>query len=220
MHIAIAGGGKVGYYLAKTLMDNHRITLIEKDEALCGRLAEDLGITVVAGDVLKLQVLEDARISRCDVFVAATGNDEVNLISSQIVKHHFQIAKVIARVNNPRNEQVFKVMDIPLTVSSTTVITRLIEQEVSIEDIRTLLTFERGNLAVIEIDLAADAPAVGKTVATIAPNLPRECILMAVVREPEIIIPRGDTMLSVEDRVLAITTLDTIALLKTALTGH
>jgi trk system potassium uptake protein TrkA len=220
MRIAIAGAGKVGYYLAKTLMDGHQVTLIERERDLCERVAEDLGIAVVAGDVVKLKVLEDAEVGQADVFVAATGKDEANLIASQIVLDHFKVPKVIARVNNPRNEPVFRALNIPITVSSTAVITQLIHQEVSVEDIRTLLTLERGNLVIVEVELADRAPVVGKMVATIAADLPRNCVLVTLVREESVIIPRGNTVLVAGDRVLAITTLDEVAELQKALVGN
>lgn len=220
MQIAIAGAGKVGYYLAKTLMNSHQITLIEKDRGLCEKVAEELGITVVAGDVVKLKVLEDAKVGQADVFVAATGKDEANLIASQIVQAHLRTPKVIARVNNPRNEPVFKALNVPLTVSSTAVIAQLIHQEVSVQDLRTLLTLERGNLAIVEVNLGDSGPVVGKTVAAIAANLPRNCVLVTLVRGEAVIIPRGDTVLSAGDRILAITTLEDAGNLQKALVGH
>ncbi|NMB10910.1 MAG: TrkA family potassium uptake protein [Firmicutes bacterium] len=220
MQIAIAGAGKVGYYLAKSLIDRHQVTLIERDRDLCEKVAEDLGITVVVGDAVKLRVLEDAEVRRADVFVAATGKDEANLIASQIAQDHLQVPKVIARVNNPRNEPVFRALNIPITVSSTAVITQLIQQEVSVADIRTLLTLERGNLAIVEVQLAEDAPVADKMVADIAGNLPRNCVLVTLMREEAVIIPRGDTVLAAGDRVLAITTLDKAADLQKALVGH
>ena len=220
MQIAIAGAGKVGYYLAKSLIDRHQVTLIERDRDLCEKVAEDLGITVVVGDAVKLRVLEDAEVRRADVFVAATGKDEANLIASQIAQDHLQVPKVIARVNNPRNEPVFRALNIPITVSSTAVITQLIQQEVSVADIRTLLTLERGNLAIVEVQLAEDAPVADKMVADMAGNLPRNCVLVTLMREEAVIIPRGDTVLAAGDRVLAITTLDKAADLQKALVGH
>ena len=220
VQIVIAGAGKVGYYLAKALMDNHQITLIEQDRGLCEMVAEDLGVTVVAGDIVKLKVLEDAQVGRADVFVAATGKDEANLIASQIVQDRLHVSKVIARVNNPRNEPVFRALNIPLTVSSTAVIAQLIHQEVSVEDIRTLLTFQRGNLAIAEVNLPDNAPAVGKSLAGIASNLPRNCVLVTVLRGEAVIIPRGDTVFDAGDRVLAISTLDQAAELQKALVGH
>jgi trk system potassium uptake protein TrkA len=220
MRIAIAGGGKVGYYLAKTLMEEHRITLIDKDEALCQKLAEDLGVPVVIGDAAKLRVLEDAEIERSDVFVAATGKDEANLIASQIAQNHLRIARVIARVNNPRNEPIFQALNVPVIVSSTAIIAQLIQQEVAAHDVRNLLTLNRGNLALVELDLHRDAPVVGKSLAAIAPTLPRNCVLVTVIRGADVIIPRGDTELKAFDRVLAIATLDTAASLETALIGR
>ena len=220
MRIVIAGAGKVGYYLAKTLMDSHEVILIEKDRQICERIAEDLGIAVVAGDAVNLKFLQDADVGRADVFVAATGKDEVNLVASQIVREHLHVGKVIARVNNPRNELVFRALNIPLTVSSTSVIAQLIHQEVSVADIRTLLTLERGNLEIVEMSLPGNAPAAGKTGAAIAPSLPRNCVLVTIVRDEAVIIPRGDTVLVAGDRILAITTLDKASELQRALLGN
>ncbi|NMB25065.1 MAG: TrkA family potassium uptake protein [Firmicutes bacterium] len=220
MRIAIAGGGKVGYYLAKTLMEEHHVTLIDKDEALCQELAEDLGVTVVAGDAAKLRVLEEGEIQGADVFVAATGRDEANLIASQIAQYYLRIGRVIARVNNPRNEPIFQALGVPIIVSSTAIIAQLIQQEVAAHKVRSLLTFNRGNLVLVELDLERDAPVVGKSLVDIAPTLPRNSVLVTVIRGSDVIIPRGDTVLRAFDRVLAIATVDTAAHLRTALVGR
>lgn len=220
MHIVIVGGGKVGYYLAKTLMERNRITLIEKDPELCRRISDDLGIVVLAGDAVKPGVLADAAAESADVVVAATGKDEDNLIVCQVVQEYFAVPRVIARVNNPRNEPVFRALGVSLTVSSTAVIAQLIEQEVATQDLRTLLTFNRGNLAIVETRLGKESPVVGSRVADIADLLPQNCVLVTIIRKGSVILPRGETQLEAGDEVLAVTTLEQQETLEKVLTGH
>ena len=175
---------------------------------------------MVAGDAAKLRVLEEGEIQGADVFVAATGRDEANLIASQIAQYYLRIGRVIARVNNPRNEPIFQALGVPIIVSSTAIIAQLIQQEVAAHKVRSLLTFNRGNLVLVELDLERDAPVVGKNLVDIAPTLPRNSVLVTVIRGSDVIIPRGDTVLRAFDRVLAIATVDTAAHLRTALVGR
>ncbi len=128
MNIIIVGGGKVGYYLLRSLKSNHNISLIEKDKGLCEKIAEDHQDLILWGDGTALDVLMDAGIESADVIVAATGKDEENLIICQIAKFNFKIKETIARVNNPKNIEVFKRLGVDKTVCSTEVIANMIEK--------------------------------------------------------------------------------------------
>lgn len=127
MNIILVGGGKVGYYLLKSLRENHQLTLIEKDKSVCEKIADEFQEIILWGDGTSLEVLKDAGIQRADVIVAATGKDEENLIICQMAKMNFNIKKTIARVNNPKNIQVFKELGVDKTVCSTEVIANMLE---------------------------------------------------------------------------------------------
>lgn len=131
MNIVIAGGGKVGYYLAKTLLSyKHTIMVIEQQKVLCEKIADDLNISVLTGDATDVDVLSTAITDQTSIFVAVTGQDEENLIACQLAKNNFGVKKTIARVNNPKNIKVFEKLGVDTAVSSTSIIAELIEQEI------------------------------------------------------------------------------------------
>jgi trk system potassium uptake protein TrkA len=203
MYALIVGGGKVGYFLAKDLLARgHEVTVIERDERKCQRIQDDLGSVVLEGECTT-DLLEQAGASRADVFIAVTGEDETNLVLSQIAKRFFHIPKAIARVVNPKNRKVFSQLGIELTVSATDIITSLIEQEMTTQEILPLLTLRRGTLQIVEMHLSADSPAIKKTVQQLA--LPEDSILISIIRGDQIIVPRGETTFRPNDTVLALT---------------
>lgn len=220
MYIVVIGGGKVGYYLLKTLWERkHTLVLIEEREPICQRIANELGIEVVQGDGTNVKILEDAGVAKADVVVIVTGKDEDNLVAALLVQNNFDVARVIARVNNPRNEQIFRALGVKLTVSATAVIADLIEQEVDLEGMITLLTIYRGLLALFEGVLGKASPVIGKPIRDIAKDLPPDCILVSVLRGDEVVFPRGDTVLHEGDVVLALTRTDQKKLLEKQLLG-
>ncbi|HUW64956.1 MAG TPA: NAD-binding protein [Spirochaetia bacterium] len=218
MYIIIVGGGKVGYYLTRTVLDEgHEATLIEFDSAKAAKLTEEFGEIVLNGDGSRIRVLEEAGCARADVVVAVTGEDEDNLIISQLASQKFKVKRVIARVNNPRNQHIFSVLGVASTVSSTSVIARMIEREVTTQEMHTILSFERGDLDLVEIDLKPASPAVKKHVKEI--SLPEGCLLVTVIRGDKVIVPKGQTTLREGDRVLALTPQTKYAELKKTLLG-
>ncbi len=203
MYAIIVGGGKIGYYLTRTLLDNgHEVLLIEKNEDRAHRLDEALGDVVVHGNGTDIRVLERSGITRADVMVAVTGFDEDNLVVCQVAKRKFGTRRVIARVNNPLNEDTFRMLGIDATVSSTRIIYNLLEEEVGSNTLVCLATLSRGRLEIIEVGLANDSPAAGKAVKEL--RLPIDCVLMSVLRGDEIIVPRGDTVLEGGDAIVAL----------------
>ena len=125
MNIILVGGGKVGYFLAKSLVrDRHHCVLIEKDPSICEEIARDLGITVIHGDACEGRVLEDAGIARADVLVAVTGSDANNLVACQLAKQFFRIKRTLARVNDPQNERPFSQLGVDVPINSTSIITK------------------------------------------------------------------------------------------------
>lgn len=206
MFIVIGGGGKIGYYLAKTLMSfKHDITVIEKQKELCKRIANDLEITVINGDSTDLDKLSEAGAKKADVFIAVTGRDEDNLISCQLAKRNFGIRRTIARVNNPKNISVFKKLGVDTAVSSTSIIADLIEQEVDYVGMKTLLTLRDGQITLTEILISEKSVVNGKTLKEI--DIPKDCIVISVIRGEEVIIPNAFTVIKEGDYVLTVTSL-------------
>lgn len=218
MYVLVVGGGKVGHSLARTLAQKgYDAALVEKDEDIAKKIAENLEqVLVIAGDGCDPARLEDAGIARAQVVAAVTGDDEDNLIICQLSRDTFGVPRVIARVNNPSNEITFKKLGID-TVSSTTIISKLIEEEATIGDIFTLLALKRGKLSIVEAILNPKSPAVGKTIKEL--KLPAESIIATIVRENQIIFPKGETKLHTGDSVIALATIEQEKALREALVG-
>jgi trk system potassium uptake protein TrkA len=220
MKVVVVGGGKVGYYLIRALLEHgHTVSVIEKDPRRCEVLAEEYPVLVINGDGTNPGDLVDAGADRADVLAAVTGKDEENLLVCQIAKHHFDL-RCIARVNNPKNQEVFRHLGINVTVSSTAIIAELIEREMALGKIRTLLTFHHGDLTIVEADIPPGSPAAGKTVAELAPGLPPESILVAVIRRDRVIFPRGHTVLEAGDTVMALVHTEAAVALNRLLLGE
>lgn len=221
MYVVINGGGKVASYLARQLLERgHAVALIEKREEVARKLVSELpgDPLIVHGDGCDAAFLEDAGIARADVFVAATGDDDDNVVACQLAKVAFGVPRTIARVNNPKNEHIFHALGIE-AISSTTIISRLIEEEATIGDIRTLMTLRKGNQAIVQIELPTDRCVVcNKKVSEL--NLPVDCIMVALVRGDDVIPVRAETELQPGDVVIAFTAVEHEKALKKALTGE
>lgn len=205
MHIVIAGAGKVGYYLTKLLNEEkHVVSTIEKDESLCLRLAHEVDSLVICGNATKIKDLEDAGIEEADVIIAATGKDEENLLICQMAKIDFKVPKAIARINNPKNEAIFKELGIEHTVSSTTVIAHLIEEEAIIEGLKTLMTIDQGDVSLTEYVVGINSEVSGHKIKELI--LPEECNIAYILRQRKVVIPRGEVMLQNGDRIIAVVT--------------
>jgi trk system potassium uptake protein TrkA len=212
MFILIVGGGKVGSYLTRALINQgHEVVVVEKIERKAKALDTliDRQVTVV-GDGCDPFVLEAAGVARADVVVADTGDDEDNLVVLLLTKKKSK-ARCIARVNNPRNKQIFDSLDgsDPVTViSSTEIILDVLNEHVNAASysaaLETMHLFGRGNLSLVRISLPEDSPAAGQHLADIA--LPRNSVIVAIERESadEIVIPTGDTLLRAGDRIVAV----------------
>ncbi len=221
MYIVINGGGKIGSYLAGTMVNSgHEAALIERRGDIVERLAAELPqrILLIHGDGCDVSFQEDAGVGRADVFVAATGDDDDNLVACQLAKVAFGAPRVIARVNNPKNEDIFNALGIE-AISSTTIIARMIVEEATVGDIHTLIALRRGSMAIVEIGLPVDRCVVcNKAVSEL--ELPVDCILVAVIRgEDEVVTVHGDTRLQPGDVVIAFTAVEHEKALKKALTG-
>ena len=220
MRIAIAGAGNVGQYVAKDLGDRgHEIVLIEQNKELVEMLKPELDVNWVIGDGCELHTLDSAVLSSCDVMVAATGDDEDNLVISLLAKQEFAVPRVVARVNHPDNQWLFtESWGVDVAVSMPHLLTSLVEEAVSVGDLVRLLSLEQGKVALMEVTLAEGSPAAGKTVGDL--NVPPDCSLVAIVRDRHVIVPKSETPLQVGDEVLALAAPEAENDLKRALTGE
>lgn len=204
MYIIVVGAGKVGFYLAKTLLqEDHEVLLIERDPAKVEYYGERLGAVIVRGDGAEASTLASAGAARADVVIAVTGDDEDNLVVCQVAKNKFQVGRTIARVNNPKNEHLFRVLGVDVTVSQTNFILNLISQSIPNRSFIHLLELQGGGLAIVEATVTEDSPVANHSLESI--DLPFNCAIAAVIRGPEVIVPDGQTVLEPGDELIAIT---------------
>jgi trk system potassium uptake protein TrkA len=209
MYVVINGGGKVGSFLALELSQKkHDIAVIEKRVDIIKMLADELpqNILLIQGDGCDPRSQEDAGVGHADVFAAVTRNDDDNLVSCQLAKVNFNVKKTVARVSNPKNEPVFNALGIR-AISSTSIISHLIEEEMTVKDIIRLHTLEKGDLCLVELDVPpGNKDVFFKTVAELA--LPEKSVLVTIMREDKVIIPRGNTEIEPGDRIIALTDIE------------
>ncbi|MGH9061882.1 MAG: potassium channel family protein [Acidimicrobiales bacterium] len=186
----------------------HDVLIIESDVALVERQsAKHPAFRWVAGDACEVRVLQDAGLSDVDVVVAATGDDEDNLVVSLLAKQEFVVPRVIARVNHPKNRWLFnETWGVDVAVSTPHLMTALVEEAVSVGTLVRLLQFAEGQARLVEVTLADDTPAQGVDIAEL--GMPRDASIVAVVRDARVVVPRGDTQLRVGDEVIALVTED------------
>jgi trk system potassium uptake protein TrkA len=203
MYIMIVGAGKVGWNLARELLDKgHEVTLLEKDRDRYATVEQELEHSVQYGDASELWVLERAGISRADMVIAVTGDDEDNMLICQVAKEKYLVDRIIARVNNPRNRPHFELLGIRPLVSATDLILRLIEHEVPEYGLIHLLDLPEQRLEIIEMLLAADSRAAGQRVGDL--EMPDGSLLISVLRENTGFVPNADTVLEAGDEILAV----------------
>lgn len=203
MHICIVGGGKVGFYLAKTLLEHgHEPVVIEASETTCQRLANSLDIPVIHGDGTLVEILSMARLDQCKALIGVTGRDENNLIACQLAKQVFGVKKTVARVNNPKNAPALKQLGVDISVSSTDNIARLIEREVETDAIRQVLSIAGGEASLSEVLLPENFRYENKSLAEL--TIPSDVVVIFITRGQELIIPRGSTTLHAGDRVMCV----------------
>lgn len=201
MFIVIIGGGKIGYYLTKTLLPyKHKIVVVEPHREYCEKIANELNVAVVIGDGTDIEKLSEVGVDKADIFIAVTGRDEDNLIACQLAKRNFGVRRTISRVNNPKNIQVFERLGVDIAVSSTSIIADLIEQEVDYYGMKTLMKLKNGKIVLSEILITEASPGCNKSLKDI--DLPKDCILISVIRDEEIIIPNGYTVIHNGDYII------------------
>lgn len=208
MNVLIVGLGRTGSYLAEALAESgtHRVVAIESDNS---RAATPVAskIKVIQADGCEPAELEKAGVRNSDLVVATTGDDEDNLVIAQLAKMHFGVPRVIARVNNPRNHWLYtKEWGVDVAVSPTDIITKIIEEEMSLGDLVTLLKLKGGEVALAEIKLTQTSKAAGRLISDL--GLPQGVVIVVVMRDGEIIVPGGETRLEADDELLAVTSVD------------
>ena len=203
MFVLVVGGGKVGYYLAKELIEaGHEVALMEKDPGRARSIADEIGSVVIAHDGCEGKYLLEAGANRADIVAAVTGDDEDNLVICQMAKHHFDVPRTIARVNNPKNEALFRHLGVDEIISPTRMILGSIEQDIPVHELLHLAALGEGDLEIIEALLQPGSPAIGRLARDL--TLPAGCSLFGVVRNGTATPIRPETMLAAGDKVIAI----------------
>ncbi len=218
MHILIVGGGKVGFYLAKTLLAHgHSVGIVECDRERCQALAAELGVTATFGDGTDVEILRDAGAEEASYVAAVTGRDEVNLVICQLAKKRFLTPLTIARVNDPKNQAIFKALGVDATVSTTALAAQMIENALPLNGMRIFSVFQQGDVEIVEAELRPDSPVSGRQVADL--RLPEDCVLITVLHGQSISFPRGRTILNEGDRIFALARRSRVDELKAVLLG-
>jgi trk system potassium uptake protein TrkA len=219
MYIIVIGGGRVGYYLTKALLnEGHEVTIVEKNADFCQIINNELGDVCVHGDGCEAATLAEIGTGRANMLIAVTGDDEDNLVACQVAKQKFNVPRTIARVRNPQNEVIFKKLGIDVTVTSTNVILEHIEEEVPTHPLTHLLTIRDKGLEIVEVKIPPGSTTAGKPIKELSlPQGSRLALIIRKERKPR--VPTSDTILRDGDRVIAITTPESEEALRTTLRG-
>ena len=222
MRIVVVGAGKVGKHMATDLSKaGHDVLVLDVSRDVIERARkseEHVGVEFRVADACEVTQLEEAGLARADVVAAVTGDDEDNLVVSLLAKQEFGVPRVVARVNHPKNEWLFnETWGVDVSVSTPHLLTALVEEAVTVGTLVRLLQFEGGKAGLEEVTLAESSPAAGRAVADL--RLPRNCTIVAVLRDQTVIVPRGDTTLEVGDEVIVLSTSDAEQDVRAALIG-
>jgi len=215
--ILLIGQGKLLYFLCRTFVSKgYTPTIISRDRDECVELARKLNVTVVQGDGSDPEVLEDARVREADAVVAVTPYDEDNLATCQLASLRFAVPRTVALVNDPDNETVFTKLGVA-AISTTRVVSSLIEQMTTYDEITHLLPLGEGKITISEVVLKEDSPVIDKTLREL--SLPENCLLACIMRFGEPIVPHGGTVLRPSDKVILITSAENHGAAVKAITG-
>ncbi|HSF27208.1 MAG TPA: TrkA family potassium uptake protein [Actinomycetes bacterium] len=219
MRIAIAGAGSVGRSIAKELLEHgHEVLLVDKEPGAIKVESVPKAEWLLA-DACEIASLEEAGLERCDVVVAATGDDKVNLVVSLLAKTEYAVPRTVARVNNPKNEWMFnEAWGVDVAVSTPRLMTALVEEAVSIGDLVQIFTFQQSNTDLLELTLPATSPMVGTRVADV--QWPAETVLVAIIREGQPLVPGPDDPLESGDQLLFVAAPESGAALSELLAPH
>lgn len=220
MYIIIVGGGSVGYHLCKALLkEGHEVLVLDKDATKCENFEDELGSVCVRGDGCEVATLAEAGVSRAEVFIAATDEDEDNLVACQIAKHKFGVPRTIARVNDPKDEEIFRKLGVDCPISVTNLILEHIEEKIPTHPLIHLLTMGEEKIEIVEVKILEGSKSVGKSVKEL--SLPADSILALLIRNgqrPQ--VPTADTILEVNDSIIALTTAESEEALQEKLASY
>jgi trk system potassium uptake protein TrkA len=206
MYVVIVGGGKVGYYLAKALVyEGHEVLILEQEANRAKVINEELGGVAIVGSGCDIAVLERAGVARAEVLIAATGDDEINLVACQLAKARFKVPRTIARINNPKNEAIFKKLGVDATVSTTDAILTRIQEELPSESLVHLSSLRGVGAEVIELKVKADDPSVGKSIGEL--GLPTDATIAMIIRKGEGSAASGASRIEADDELVIVTSL-------------
>jgi trk system potassium uptake protein TrkA len=218
VYVLVAGGGKIGYYLARSLLnENHEVLIIERDKRRSDSIAEDLGSVVLRGDACEASTLAEAGASRADVVVAATGDDEDNLVICQLAQRKFNAGRVVARINNPKNRRIFTALGIDVAVSATELILTQIQQQLPGQSLIHLVKLRAQDLELIDTTLSPQSPLVGKSIGNL--GLPEDSALLLILRDGSAVVPTPQTRLQAGDEVVALSRTESEGALRQLLSG-
>lgn len=213
MKIAIAGAGNVGRSIARELLENgHHILLIDRDPKAL-KIESVPNAEWLMADVCEISSLDNAKLDTCQVLIAATGDDKVNLVASLLAKTEYGVPRVVARVNHPKNEWMFdSSWGVDVSVSTPRIISAIVEEAVSVGDVVRLFSLQKGGASLVEITLPEDAQCLGRTVEEV--KLPENATLAAIIRDGQVITPHAHDVFSAGDEILFIATETAEELLK------
>jgi trk system potassium uptake protein TrkA len=202
--ILVVGGGPIAYFLVRNFLAmGHSVTIVNRDPAECRTLARRLKAAVIQGDGSFPQVLDEAGAHEADVVLAITPSDDDNLVICQVAQRQFKVPRTVAVVNDPDNEEVFPQLGVRNVVSITRIVSTLIEERTGVEEITNVMSLGEGRVHVTELEIAEDAPVLGRPLAEIP--LPEDALIGCILRATQVIVPHGATMLKSGDRVILIT---------------
>ncbi|HVD67577.1 MAG TPA: TrkA family potassium uptake protein [Actinomycetota bacterium] len=220
MRVVVTGGGAIGRHLSADLAERgHDVTLIEQDRSIVDRLRGEIPeVKVMLGDACEPRILEEAQLPDADVVVAATGDDEDNLVTSLLAKQEFAVPRVLARVNHPGNEWLFNEQwGVDQAVSPPHMLTAMVEEAVTTGDLVRLLRLEGGRASIVETKLTTASPATGRALYEL--RLPPDSTIVAILREGHVVIPQPETVLAAGDELVALAAPESELTLREAIVG-
>jgi trk system potassium uptake protein TrkA len=221
VRVVISGAGAVGRHLASDLTSRgHEVTLIEQKPHVIETAREWApDVELMLGDACEPWVLEKAQLGTADVLVAATGDDEDNLVTSLLAKQEYGVPRVLARVNHPRNEWLFtEQWGVDAAVSPPHILTAMVEEEVTVGDLVRLLPLERGKISIVEMTVPGDSSTAGRPLYEL--RLPADAAIVAIIREDHVVIPQPETLITAGDEVLALSAIESEPALRSAIIGE
>ncbi len=205
--VIIVGAGKTGYNLTKLLMEEgHEVLLVEKNKARYFELNNELGENIFLGDASESEVLKNIGTNRANVLVAVTGDDDTNLIICQLAKIMYMIPRTIARISNPKNEDIFSSLGVDNVVNTTQIVNSLIEKEVDAGMLVPVIELKGGKVEIVETEITSNSPVLNKQIKDI--KLPEDCLIVSIMRGEDVIFPHGNTVLEKDDTVMALVSKD------------